>query len=194
MGDETHPRTIFAKVWSCFTTLTVAALGILVSSVISTLRTMTQEVFGQVITRPTAFLPPQGRKVHGVPARSSRPGINRSTPVKQSSEGKRGGGSGHKCDHVEVTDNKYMALKPASCKVRHKAEHSLGLWEKEEDLRSLPIHNPLVLSQRPIKTTDCKISRYVSPQVAKSISDACHCDCNADDIAIALGERADGMD
>ena len=33
--------------WSCFTTLTVAAFGILVSSVISTLWTMAQEVLDQ---------------------------------------------------------------------------------------------------------------------------------------------------
>ena len=46
-GRETHPRTIFAKVWSCFTILIVAAFGILVSSVISTLRTTIQQVLCQ---------------------------------------------------------------------------------------------------------------------------------------------------
>lgn len=62
---------------------------------------------------------------------------------------------------AEFTDNKYLALKPASCEARHLVEHSLGVWEREEDLRRLPVHNPLVLSQRPIKTTARKTPRYV---------------------------------
>ena len=35
--ERTHPRTMFARVWSCFTTFMVAALGVFVSSVTSTL-------------------------------------------------------------------------------------------------------------------------------------------------------------
>ena len=63
---------------------------------------------------------------------------------------------------VEFTDNKYLASKPASCEARGEVDHSLGVWEREEDLRNLPIHNPLVLSQRSIKTTARKTPRYVS--------------------------------
>jgi len=72
--------------------------------------------------------------------------------------------------------------------------YSLGVWEREEDPRSLPIHNPLVLSQRSIKTTVRKISRYVPPQVAQSIPDICSGGWHANDTAIVLSEQVDGMD
>ena len=89
---------------------------------------------------------------------------------------------------IEFTDNKYLALMPASCGARHEVEHSLGVWEREEDLRNLPIHNPLVLSQRPIKTKACKISRYVPPQVAQSIPDVYCGGMHTNDITIVLKE------
>ena len=95
---------------------------------------------------------------------------------------------------TEFIDNKCLASKPASCEARHEVEHSLGVWEREEDLRRLPIHNPLVLSQRPIKTTARKTPRYVLLQVAQPIPDVCSGGWHPNDTALVLRERADGMD
>ena len=94
---------------------------------------------------------------------------------------------------IEFTDNKSLALKPASCEERHEVD-SLGVWEREETFRSLPIPNHLALNQRPIKTTVCKIPRYVSPQVAQSIPNVYRGSWHASDTTVALRERADGMD
>jgi len=73
-------------------------------------------------------------------------------------------------------------------------EHSLGVWEREEVLRRLPILNPLVLSQRPIKTTACKTPRYVPLHVAQPIPDVFRGGWHATDTAPVPRERADGMD
>jgi hypothetical protein len=59
-----------------------------------------------MITRPTAFRLPRGRKVHDVLARSFRPGINRSTPVKQGCE-KAKKVQDTSVIILEFTDNKY---------------------------------------------------------------------------------------
>jgi hypothetical protein len=94
---------------------------------------------------------------------------------------------------IEFTDNKSMALKPASCEAKHEVD-SLGGWEREGAFRSLPIPNPLALNQRSIKTTVCKIPRYVSPQVAQFIPNAYCGGRHANDTTVVLRERADGMD
>ena len=145
-----------------------------------------------MITRPTAFRLPRERKVHDVRARSSRPGINHSMPVKQRNARER------KVQDTNViifgfTDNKYLALEPASYEARQDG-HLLGVWEREEDLRNLPIHNPLVLSQRSIKTSACKISRYVSPRAPRSILNVRCRGLHVNDTTIVLREQADGMD
>ena len=73
-------------------------------------------------------------------------------------------------------------------------KHSLCVWETEKDLRNLPIHNPLIVSQRPIKTTACKIPRCVLPRVVESIPDVCRDHCHTNNTVIMLVERTNWMD
>ena len=47
-----------------------------------------------VVTRPTAFHLPQGHKARVLQERSSRPGINPSTPIEQESAREKGSGNG----------------------------------------------------------------------------------------------------
>lgn len=68
------------------------------------------------------------------------------------------------------------------------------MWEREEDLRNLPIRNPCALSQRPIKTTACNISRYVPVQVAKPTPDVYHRCWRANSTTVVSMKRTDGMD
>ena len=109
-----------------------------------------------MIIQPTAFRLLRGRRVHDALVRSSRPGIDHSVPLKESSSEREGEVQGTSVIIVGFTDNKYLALKPASCEARHEVEDSLGVWEREEGLRSLPTHNPFVVGQRLIKTTTVK--------------------------------------
>ena len=147
-----------------------------------------------MIIQPTAFRLLRGRRVHDALVRSSRPGIDHSVPLKESSSEREGEVQGTSVIIVGFTDNKYLALKPASCEARHEVEDSLGVWEREEGLRSLPTHNPFVVGQRPHQDNDRKISRYVHPQVAHSIPDVYGSNWRANYITLALRGRADGMD
>lgn len=63
---------------------------------------------------------------------------------------------------VKFTDNKYFGTEACIMQRKMTRQRLPGVG-KGKDLRSLPIHNPLALSQRPIKTAACKISRYVHP-------------------------------
>lgn len=94
----------------------------------------------------------------------------------------------------EFTDNKCLALKPASCEPGHEAETLTRRVGKGRGSSEFADPQTIVLSQRPIKTTACKISRYVPPQAVNSIPGAYRSYRRANCAAIVSAERAGGMD
>jgi hypothetical protein len=62
---------------------------------------------------------------------------------------------------AEFTDNKCLALKPASCEVRHEVEVLTQCVGKGRGSSEFAGPQSLILSKRPIKTTAHKILGYV---------------------------------